>query len=85
MGDRKLVIALLSDGQYVAASTGAPYFCTVGDSAEAVAQRAEEAASFYLGVTKEPAQARAPHVSHVERVVPFKVDAWLADAAMNAA
>ena len=84
MADSQLVIGQLSDGKYVAASTSAPFFCTVGDSVEAVRQRATEAVEFYQNATALTAPI-APYVTQVERVIPYKVDAWLADTAMNAA
>lgn len=86
MTDRKLVIAQLSDGKLVAASTSSPYFCTVGDSVEAVRKRANEAAQFYLSsVSVASPVAVAPRVKQLEHVTPYHVDAWLADVGMNAA
>ena len=47
MTNPKLVIAQVSDNEFVAASTDAPFFCTVGESVEAVRARASQAAQFY--------------------------------------
>lgn len=83
MAGSKLVIAQLNDGKFVAASTSAPFFCTVGDTVDAVRTRANEAARFYReGVAANPVVI-APRVSTFERVVPHQVDAWLADAVMR--
>jgi len=87
MTDSKLVIAQVSDNEFVAASTGAPFFCTVGGSVEEVREQAAKAAEFYRKATASLLQTPvAPRITpHVLRVVPYKVDPWLADAEMNAA
>ena len=84
MSDSKLIIGALSDGSVVAASTASPFFCTVGESVEAVAERAEQAASFYRNALYGMSPA-APRVTQIESVVPHKIDFWMADAEMSVA
>ena len=57
--------------------------CTAGDSEEVVRKRAEAAAQFFRQTVSEPVAA-LPRPTQFERVIPYKVDAWLADAALNA-
>ena len=81
MSNPKLVIAQVSDGKFAAASTGAPYFCTIGDSAEEVRARAAAAMEFYRSVKSRRAPI-APRVTQVEHLTPYETEAWMADAVM---
>ena len=44
----EVLIGLLEDGQYVAASTTAPYFCCLGKTEDEVKERVDKALVFYL-------------------------------------
>lgn len=79
MQDSQLIVAPLEDGTYVAASTGAPFFCTVGKSQDAVLRRARAAAEFYLDVISAPQVAPSRVQFTHDRVVPEFTEAWLAD------
>ena len=67
MNALKLVVAQVSNNEFVAASTDAPFFCTAGESAEAVRTRASRAAQFYRA-------AIARRTPIAPRIVPQVVD-----------
>jgi predicted RNase H-like HicB family nuclease len=82
MAKGRLIIAPLSDGTYVAASTVSPFFCTTGADSDEVCQRAKEAATFFNRVTSSALLARS-RVTQVENVIPHKVDPWVAKSTMR--
>lgn len=84
MTDSKLVISELTDGTFVAASTASPFFCTVGESAAAVRERAERAAQFYRRAVATPVTVES-HITQFEHAAPREVEAWLSDTEMNVA
>ena len=85
MTNPKLVIAQVSDTEFVAASTDAPFFCTVGESIEAVRARASQAAQFYQDAIARRTPIAPRITPQVVRVVPYEVETWPAEAAMSAA
>ena len=85
MSDPKLVIASVSDEKFVAASTEAPYFCTVGDSADAVRSRAVKAAEFYQGAVSRSAPVAPRIIPQIVQVVPYETETWPPEPAMSVA
>jgi len=84
MSSPELVIAQSGDGEFAAASTGAAYFCTVGDSAEAVRARAAAALEFYRSIVVQRTPITPRIRPAVVRLVPYETEAWLADNALSA-
>lgn len=74
----KLVVGLLSSGEFVAATTGSPYFCTVADDEETLHEKVQAASDFYRQAREAvPRGPTAPRVGYaVQRIIPHRVEEW---------